>query len=105
MDVRVSYGGSLGTLLFRNQSVIVVTTGPVSLPGDSGSVWLRSSDRFAAALNFAGTADGIRSISNPIGIVMSTYGLRMAIPAPGGTFKAGEIKGLLREAMLLTFSL
>jgi hypothetical protein len=93
VDVRVSYGGSLGTLLFRNQSVIVGTSGPVSLPGDSGSVWLRASDRYATALNFAGPADGLRSISNPIGVVMSSYGVRVAIPAAGGTFKCGMIKG------------
>lgn len=94
VDVRVSYGGTLGTLLFRNQSVIRGDSGAVSLPGDSGSVWLRAKDRFAAALNFAGTADGIHSISNPIGYVMSTYGLRIAIPASGGTFKAGSVKGI-----------
>ncbi|SDM88134.1 hypothetical protein SAMN04487897_101358 [Paenibacillus sp. yr247] len=94
VDVRVFYGGTLGTLLFRNQSIIRGNTGPVSLPGDSGSVWLRASDRFAAALNFAGTSNGVRSISNPIGTVMSTYGLRIAVPAPGGTFKGGVIKGI-----------
>lgn len=94
VDVRVSYGGALGTLLFRNQSVIRGNSGAVSLPGDSGSVWLRASDRFAAALNFAGTANGVRSISNPIGIVMATYGLRIAIPDSSGTFKAGSIKGI-----------
>ncbi|MDR6551307.1 hypothetical protein [Paenibacillus qinlingensis] len=93
VDVRVSYGGSLGTLLFRNQSVIVGTSGPVSLPGDSGSVWLRASDRYAVALNFAGPPDGLRSICNPIGVVMSTYNVRTAIPAAGGTFKAGHMKG------------
>lgn len=93
VDVRVSYGGSLGTLLFRNQTVIVGDTGPVSLPGDSGSVWLRSSDRYAAALNFAGPEDGLRSISNPIGVVMAAYGVRTAVPAAGGTFTGGKVKG------------
>ncbi|WP_240343753.1 S1 family peptidase [Paenibacillus sp. SYP-B3998] len=93
VDVRVSYGGTLGTLLFRNQSVIRGTNGPVSLPGDSGSVWLRARDRFAAALNFAGTIDGMRSISNPIGLVMSTYGVRVAIPAASGKVKEGVIRG------------
>ncbi|WNR46376.1 chymotrypsin family serine protease [Paenibacillus roseipurpureus] len=92
-DVRVSYGGSLGTLLFRNQSVIVGNSGPVSLPGDSGSVWLRANDRFAAALNFAGTADGRRSISNPIARVMDSYGIRIAVPAAGGSFRKGSVKG------------
>ncbi|MFC5450255.1 chymotrypsin family serine protease [Paenibacillus aestuarii] len=94
VDVNVTYGGSLGTLLFRNQSVIVGNNGTaVSQPGDSGSVWLRASDRFAAALNFAGSSDGRRSISNPLGLVMSTYGLRIAIPAAGGGFTSGAIKG------------
>ncbi|UKS30354.1 S1 family peptidase [Paenibacillus sp. HWE-109] len=93
VDIRVSYGGTLGDLLFRNQSVIRGNNGPVSLPGDSGSVWLRASDRFAAALNFAGTPDGVRSISNPIGLVMSTYGLRVAIPAAGQSYKGGLIRG------------
>jgi len=92
VDVRVDYGGALGTLLFRNQSVIRGTV-PVSLPGDSGSVWLRSSDRYAAALNFAGTVDGLRSISNPIAAVMSIFGLRVAIPAPAGKSAAGAVKG------------
>ncbi|WP_246362074.1 S1 family peptidase [Paenibacillus alba] len=93
-DIRVSYGGTLGTLLFRNQSIILGNNGPVSLPGDSGSVWLRASDRFAAALNFAGTADGKRSISNPIGIIMSTYGIRVAIPAANNTVRSGSIRGI-----------
>ncbi|GGI43498.1 hypothetical protein GCM10008018_02380 [Paenibacillus marchantiophytorum] len=93
VDIRVSYGGTLGDLLFRNQSIIRGNNGPVSLPGDSGSVWLRASDRYAAALNFAGTKDGVRSISNPIGLVMSTYGLRVAIPASGQSVKAGLIRG------------
>ena len=66
---------------------LLANSGPVSLPGDSGSVWLRSSDRYAVALNFAGPADGSRSISNPIGVVMSSYGVRTAIPAAGGTFR------------------
>ncbi|WP_241243018.1 S1 family peptidase [Paenibacillus whitsoniae] len=91
VDVRVSYGGRLGTLLFRNQSVIRGNNGPVSLPGDSGSVWLRASDRYAAALNFAGTPDGTRSISNPIALIMSTYGIRVAVPVAGG-FKAGGVR-------------
>ncbi|WP_246294454.1 S1 family peptidase [Paenibacillus planticolens] len=93
VDIRVSYGGALGNQLFRNQSIIRGDSGPVSLPGDSGSVWLRASDRFAAALNFAGSSDGMRSISNPIGLVMSTYNLRVALPAAGNTFKGGLVRG------------
>ncbi|MDU0201688.1 MULTISPECIES: hypothetical protein [Paenibacillus] len=92
-DVRVTYGGTLGVLTFRNQLVIRGTRGPVSLPGDSGSVWLRSSDNFAAGLNFAGSDNGMLSISNPIDVVMSRYGVRTAVPAAKGTFKAGVIRG------------
>lgn len=93
-DVRVTYGGSLGVLTFRNQSIMRGDNGAaVSLPGDSGSVWLRSSDRFAAALNFAGTGDGKRSISNPIGYIMSAFGVRTAVPLSGGKFRAGTITG------------
>ncbi|MDD9268682.1 hypothetical protein ACFPES_16710 [Paenibacillus sp. GCM10023248] len=92
-DVRVTYGGSLGVLTFRNQSIIRGNDGAVSLPGDSGSVWLRASDRFAAALNFAGTGDGMRSIGNPIGYVMSAFGVRTAVPLAGGKFRAGTVTG------------
>ncbi|MVP01064.1 hypothetical protein [Paenibacillus lutrae] len=77
------------TLLFRNQTVVVGSS-PVSQGGDSGSVWI-TRDGFAAALNFAGS--GNRSISTPIASVLSTFGLRVAAPAPGGTFKAGGSKG------------
>jgi hypothetical protein len=64
-DVRVNYGsyGGLGTIRFRNQTVIR-TTAPSSLPGDSGSVWLTAGN-YAAAVNFAGSANGRLSISFP----------------------------------------
>jgi hypothetical protein len=47
-DLQINYGGSLGLLTFQDQTV-VRGTNPVSLPGDSGSVWLRQSDNYAAA--------------------------------------------------------
>ncbi|WP_223192265.1 S1 family peptidase [Paenibacillus sedimenti] len=95
-DVNVNYGGTLGTIMFRNQSIIRGNVGAVSLPGDSGSVWLRS-DRFAAALNFAGSENGRVSISNPLGVIMSTYGVRVAVPAAGGRFRAGAIRGAAQK--------
>jgi hypothetical protein len=62
-DIQVDYGtfGGLGTINFKNE-IVVVGTKPVSLPGDSGSVWLTASDNYAAALNFAAPASGLRSI-------------------------------------------
>lgn len=64
-DIDVDYGslGGLGTIRFRNQTVIRGQTA-VSLAGDSGSVWLTSGN-YAAAVNFAGSADGGLSIAFP----------------------------------------
>ncbi|MDD9270629.1 hypothetical protein ACFPES_26590 [Paenibacillus sp. GCM10023248] len=71
-------------LQFRNQTVLTSSTN-ISLPGDSGSVWMRG--QFAAALNFAGS--GPRSISTPIASVMNTFNIRVAVLARTGTYKAG----------------
>jgi len=84
VDLKVDYSEvypQLGVIQFRNQSVIVGSR-PVSLAGDSGSVWLRSRDKFAAAINYAGTVDGLRSISYPVNWFMQVFGTRVA--APGG---------------------
>ncbi|MHB8170168.1 MAG: hypothetical protein ACYDG6_01290 [Thermincolia bacterium] len=84
VDLKVDYSQiypQLGVIQFRNQSVIVGRK-PVSLAGDSGSVWLRNRDKFAAAINFAGTVDGLRSISYPVQWFMQVFRTRVA--APGG---------------------
>ncbi|WP_029192352.1 hypothetical protein [Paenibacillus harenae] len=81
-------------LLFRNQTVITGQSA-ISLPGDSGGVWLRRSDNYAAALNFAGS--GNRSISTPIATVMQAFGVLVALPAAGSAFKAGVTKGTARS--------
>ncbi|WP_237690759.1 S1 family peptidase [Paenibacillus caui] len=80
-DVRVSYGdfGNLGEILFKNQSIIRGDK-PVSLAGDSGSVWLRSKDNYAAAVNFAGSDNGKLSISFPVQWALKTFGVRVAKP-------------------------
>ncbi|GIO08335.1 hypothetical protein J31TS6_43630 [Brevibacillus reuszeri] len=77
-DIDVDYGNhaGLGTIRFRNQTVIRGTVA-VSLPGDSGSVWLTESS-YAAAVNFAGSADGRRSIAFPIQWAMQAFGIRVA---------------------------
>jgi len=85
-DVRVDYGPQLGVLAFRNQSVIRGSR-PVSLPGDSGSVWLRRADNFAAAVNFAGSADGRMSVSFPVDWALRRFGVRIARPDGAGRVK------------------
>ncbi|MGG1642102.1 hypothetical protein ACIFQM_12600 [Paenibacillus sp. NRS-1782] len=82
-DLQINYGGSLGLLTFQDQTVIRGTT-PVSLPGDSGSVWLRQSDNYAAAVNFAGTADGRMSIAFPVQWFMQAFNTRVARPVGAG---------------------
>lgn len=78
-DVQVEYGKPLGKFKFRNQSVIRGSK-PVSLPGDSGSVWLRSSDNYAAAVNFAGSQDGRVSLAFPVERAMQAFQLQVAQP-------------------------
>jgi len=77
-DIDVDYGslGGLGSIRFRNQTVIR-GQGPISLPGDSGSVWLTFGN-FAAAVNYAGSADGRLSIAFPVHWAMQAFGLRVA---------------------------
>jgi hypothetical protein len=88
--------GDSGIKIFRDQTVIRFTQGRTG-PGDSGSVWLNdSNDRlnnYAAAVHFAGSTDGTRSVSFPIERAMRTYGTLVAIPAGAGRYKAGVAKG------------
>lgn len=78
-DIQVDYGdyGNLGTITFKNQSVIRGAR-PVSLTGDSGSVWLTQSGNRAAAVNFAGSDEGKLSIAYPIDWFMKVFGTRVA---------------------------
>jgi len=92
-DIQVDYGsyGGLGRITFRNQTVIRGDR-PVSLPGDSGSVWL-TGNNYAAAVNFAGSADGRLSISFPIVWALQAFGVRTAgagVAAAGVRRKAGK---------------
>jgi hypothetical protein len=92
-DILVDYGnyGGLGTIRFQNQTIISSNM-PVSMPGDSGSVWL-TANNYAAAVNFAGSEDGRISISFPVHWAIQAFGLR--VPGLGGssTGKAGSSKG------------
>ncbi|MDU4695533.1 MAG: hypothetical protein E6Y08_06940 [Paenibacillus sp.] len=88
-DVQVDYGdyGNLGTITFKDQSVIRGKR-PVSLEGDSGSVWLTRKGNLAAAVNFAGSENGMLSISYPIEWFMQVFGARVARPGSRGLQRA-----------------
>ncbi|MNZ22476.1 hypothetical protein D3C78_395680 [compost metagenome] len=81
-DIKVDYGdyGDLGTINFKNQSVIRGKR-PVSLGGDSGSVWLTRRGNLAAAVNFAGADGGLLSISYPVDWFMKVFESRVARPS------------------------
>ncbi|PUA40479.1 hypothetical protein C8Z91_03190 [Paenibacillus elgii] len=85
-DIQIDYGGNLGVLNFKNQTVIRGTT-PISLAGDSGSAWLRRSDNYAAAINFAGTSDGRLSIAFPVHWAMQAFGTKVARASGAGKVK------------------
>ncbi|TLS52726.1 hypothetical protein FE782_08845 [Paenibacillus antri] len=97
-DVLIDYGKE-GLLLFEDQT-IVRGTRPISLPGDSGSVWLRRSDRYAAAVNFAGTDDGRISVAFPVEWAMQAFRTRVA--RRGG---AGRVRKVRRGSQAFAPSL
>lgn len=80
-DVQVDYGGygNLGTITFKDQSIIRGRR-PVSLEGDSGSVWLTRKGNYAAAVNFAGSDNGLLSIAYPVDWFMRVFGTHVAKP-------------------------
>lgn len=81
-DLSVNYGsyGGLGTIGFKSQTV-VLSSNPISLPGDSGSIWLRKSNNYACAVNYAGSIDGKRSISFPFNWFSNTFDVKVAASA------------------------
>ncbi|MGD9677021.1 MAG: hypothetical protein AB7V16_01490 [Vulcanibacillus sp.] len=83
-DLKVNYGsyGGLGEVKFKNQTIIRSNM-PISLPGDSGSVWIKYSNRYAAAVNYAGTADGKLSVSFPVHWAMQVF--KTSIPFARGS--------------------
>ena len=80
-DTSVGYGpyGGLGTITFKDMSIIK-SSEPVSLGGDSGSVFLRKDDRYACAVNFAGPSNGLYGVAFPVNWFMSAFGCRVAAP-------------------------
>jgi len=93
-DVKVNYGsyGGLGEILFKNQTIIRSSM-PISLPGDSGSVWVDYKTKYAAAVNFAGTQDGKLSVSYPIYWAMQAFKMNVATLNKGSKQLSEESKG------------
>lgn len=90
-DVNIFYSNYNFTANFRNQTIVKSGGSfPVSLPGDSGSVWLNANTNWATAVNYGSISGqgGIRSISYPIQWFMQAFSTRVAIPAGTG----GEVK-------------
>ncbi|RUT29916.1 hypothetical protein EJP77_13985 [Paenibacillus zeisoli] len=91
-DVKISYEGyaDLGTVTFKNQTVIK-SSNPISLPGDSGSVWLTSKGNYAAAVNYAGSSDGRMSIAYPVQWAMQALNTKVAQPTGTGVIKKIQV--------------
>jgi hypothetical protein len=85
-DVNDDFGGygGLGSITLKEQCIIKGTQ--ISLPGDSGSVWLRQDDCFGVAVNCAATDSGDHSVAFPLQWAMDK--LQCIVAAPG--FAAGE---------------
>lgn len=65
---------------FANQVLIFNESCPISLDGDSGSVWLSETCE-AAAMNFAGCRSGSGSISTPLSTIFRRLSVRLAMSA------------------------
>lgn len=92
-DILVDYGGTLGPLRFRNQTVIR-SRNPISLPGDSGSVWLTQKDKFAAAVNYAGSDDGLTSVAFPVDWAFRKFRVRVPQAATTGRVCVVPVRNL-----------
>ncbi len=91
VTINVNFGtyGGLGIVQFVNQSIIrSLTAAPITFPGDAGAVWLRSNDNFAAAMEYASSTGGIRSVAYPVDRAMSLFNVRVA----AGPRQSGRVK-------------
>ncbi|MBH8605648.1 hypothetical protein [Thermoactinomyces sp. CICC 10522] len=80
-DIKVLYYLPEETTFYYRNQTIVTGSKPSALPGDSGSVWLRDRDNFAAAVLLAGTDDGIMSVNYPIHWAVQALKIRIARPS------------------------
>ncbi|USB31897.1 S1 family peptidase [Paenibacillus sp. YPG26] len=100
-DVTISYEGyaNLGNVTFKNQTVIK-SQNPISLPGDSGSVWLTSRENYAAAVNYAGSSDGRLSIAYPVQWVMQVFNTTVARPNGTGVVKKIQVPARAKQQFI-----
>jgi hypothetical protein len=70
----------LGKFTFKQQTVVKGSEA-VSLPGDSGSVWLKAEDNYACAVNYAGSGNGSTSICFPVNWFMEKFSCLVAAPS------------------------
>jgi hypothetical protein len=77
-DFSIDYGEfGMGDRDFNNQLGIEADEA-ISLPGDSGSVWLDDANR-VVGLNFAGGDDGKLANANPIGAVLDALNINLRV--------------------------
>ena len=88
-DFDVDYSDlGLGTLHFERQ--IVIEGDAVSLPGDSGSVWVNERNE-VIGLNFAGGSSGDRADANPIADVIADLGIQVLPGVPDYVVLSGPV--------------
>jgi hypothetical protein len=96
----MNYGdyGGLGVVTLKEQCIIRGTQ--ISVPGDSGSVWLRKDDCYGVAVNCASSDGGDHSVAFPLQWALDAF--QCVVVAPG--FAAGEPYQLPQgEPFSLTF--
>jgi hypothetical protein len=74
VNATVFVGYESGTARFTGQ-ILVESTGAFILPGDSGSLLVADPGREPVGLCFAGNADGTLGIANPIGPILTKFGI------------------------------
>jgi hypothetical protein len=74
INATVNVGYSSGTAVFVNQ-IVVYSNKPVIKAGDSGSLLVTDPGREPVGLLFAGNLNGKYAIANPIGAVLSSFGV------------------------------
>ncbi|MCH7920308.1 MAG: hypothetical protein IIC50_20285 [Planctomycetes bacterium] len=71
----VFVGYSSGTARFENQIVVSSSKGPFIKTGDSGALLVTDPDRDPVGLLFAGNRSGKLAFANPIGLVLTAFGV------------------------------
>ena len=75
ISATVDVGYSSGIARFVDQIIVYGTKGPFTKPGDSGSLVVTDPDKNPVGLLFAGNRSGKYAIANPIGPVLTYFGV------------------------------